>query len=353
MTERDAANSMADQIIGRVQIASAAASREFRRALVRRIERIYRRWGPGAQFVAEATEAIHEIVAAYASVNAGMLADLKIAGYVHGAAEVNGKLRGDLRRLFEESAEKLPPITPRGPLGIYPPGDDGPTIRLPKLEEAARDLKVRRIVTPQEFYDVASRARRSAQFTVSGFEQPTINRIRDALTETMREGPSLTGFIERMDEAAITSPLGPGHMENVYRTNTIAAFAAGEDKILSNPVIGDTFPYSKRLPIRDPRLTELCEILARSGIDGSAIMRRDDPIYRMFRRPSHFSCRCSEAFLSAKEAARQGISEAQEYIETGVWPSVRAWVSFPNLTPEARATWESWTRYRGAQENAA
>lgn len=350
-TERDAANALADQIIGRAQIASASASLQFRRALIRRLTRL--RGLPAERFVAEATEAIQRIVAAHAEVNAGILTDLKIAGYVHGANQINGKLRGELLDLFTEAAGDLPPAPPRGPLGVYPPGDDGPTIRLPKLDEAASNLIKRHIVTPEEFYDYSRRARQQAEFTVSGFEPPTVEKIRNALVETIHEGPSLAGFQEKLDEAAITSPLGPGHLENVFRTNTIAAFAQGEDKLLDNPVIGNTFPYSKRLPIRDGRLTELCAIIASSGISGSAIYRRDDIVYRTFRRPSHFMCRCGEAFLSVQEAARQGITEAAEYVETGVWPMTPAHVPWPTLTPEAQATWNSWQRHGGAQGVAA
>jgi len=340
-SERDAAASITDKIIGAVTIKSAAASREFRKHLVEQLTALYRKGLPEDEFYRRAFTIIVRSIRENAKVQAGLLTDAQVAAWIHGADQIASRLPFAAVEAIAGTS-RFPPV--RGPSTPYEPGEPGPLIRLPKLIEASRDLRERQLLMPEDFYDISNAYRRSSLFTVSRFEYDAIQRTQGILSEVVAEGPSLTSFRQRMNEAEISSPLGPGHMENVYRTNIQTALSNGQDRLLAHPVVSGVFPYYKRMPIRDARLTELCAILARSGINGTAIYRHDDPIGQLFKIPSHFQCRCHRSVLSVNAAAEQGIEEAIEYLDTGRWPQTPAWVPFPQLTAEAQKTWDAWTR---------
>lgn len=89
------------------------------------------------------------------------------------------------------------------------------------------------------------------------------------------------------------------------------------------------FPYAETIPIRDARLSELCATAAKSGINGTAVYRRDDPVWREYQPPRHPNCRCGRMILTVHMAASRGIKEAEEWLRTGEAPSSPAWVTRP------------------------
>ena len=100
-------------------------------------------------------------------------------------------------------------------------------------------------------------------------------------------------------------------------------------------------------PIRDSRLTDLCAVVSRSGIQGSNIFRADDPVFTEIGDvPRHWNCRCNVQPLAVAEAGRLGINEAQLWDETGVRPETPAFVEFPKLTGEAADLWNQWKTWK-------
>jgi hypothetical protein len=76
----------------------------------------------------------------------------------------------------------------------------------------------------------------------------------------------------------------------VFRTAIQSGYSRGMDKILQVDLVDSFFPYVETLPIHDDRLTDLCSIISRSGIGGSAIFRRDDKVWQKFKPPRHYNC---------------------------------------------------------------
>lgn len=198
------------------------------------------------------------------------------------------------------------------------PGDE--RIRFPKIEAAARTLLKRRVMDRQQF-DILSDRAKAESFTIAGdLSDRTIAKVRDTLAKTTYDGASLDKFSKEVSERIGKSAIGPGHLENVYRTNLQAAFRDGQASVMANPVVASVFPYIEYIPISDSRTRDTHSQLGKLGIDGTGIYRREDPFWSLFTPPWDFQCRCSTNNLTIEAAARKGVKEAQKWLETGQPP---------------------------------
>lgn len=209
-------------------------------------------------------------------------------------------------------------------------------IRLPLIENAAESLAARQVLDAESFRDLAAQARRTA-FTVAGIEeQSTLEKIRDALTETVEEGASLRGFSDRLESVVEDgSSLSPQHMETVYRTNVQSALAEGQKQILENPLVASAFPYVRYNAVHDSRARPDHLAMEKRGIQGTNIYRADDPVIDQFRPPWDFNCRCNLTAITLRQAARAGIREAQQWLETGLPPIDPDYVATPPFIASA------------------
>lgn len=258
-------------------------------------------------------------------------------------------LRGTMRELYLQAlspdqakyvAERL--AAPPGFGEYIPPGEppwdpptwelEEPPIRFPLIEEAVADLQKRRLVSRDEFDAMYVEARDEA-FTVAGIEDNVaMGKVLNALSTATSEGGDLRGFKKAVAESVGQGTfLSEGHAETVFRTNIQTAYSRGMDKILGHPLVTDAFPYEEVLPIRDDRLTDLCKTIAESGIQGTAIYRRDDPVYQKFKSPRHYNDRCGRRPVTIRDAAKAGIKEAIKWLETGEPPVSPAWVKHPDV----------------------
>ena len=247
----------------------------------------------------------------YADALARLLGDADLAAWVNGGAEV---------------AADLPEPLPGQP-GVY----QWPGMRawLPVVSGAVSSLRAKNVMTRSEF-DRLDGTLRAKAFTAAGIASTqALDNLREAVVESVENGHGFNEFQANVREAFDTSPLGVGTLDNLFRTNLAVAYAAGQEMIADHPLVRDEFPYAETLPIRDSRLTELCDVIARSGIGGSAVFRRDDPVWQKFKPPRHWRCRCGQRFLSVRDAAERGIAEAREYLKTGRWPATLAFVPPP------------------------
>ena len=96
-----------------------------------------------------------------------------------------------------------------------------------------------------------------------------------------------------------------------------------------HPLVANAFPYVETLPIRDDRLTKLCRIIAQSGLNGTGVFRADDPMWKKFKPPRYPGCRCGTVYLTFEMAAKRGVREAQEWLESGEAPTQPEWVPHP------------------------
>lgn len=331
---RDIASTIADEILGRFLIKSSSAYSVLHRELVARLAREYEFYGSSPEFWGAAMRIIADVVGAQSQVHKALLADMNVIAFLHGTQSV----------VFN-----LPPMIAPALVGTPPTatGTITKTIRFPKIEAARNDLIARKLMTAPEFYAIQDRASRNAAFAFSGLDREAAGVVRDVLAEGLQNSPSLGEFKSKLDELNVRSPLGPSHLETVYRVGMQSSLSAGQNRILANPVLTGVFPYRDTRPIRDSRLTSLCLIMAKSGIDRSNIYLAEDPVWvTMGATPRHFNCRCSSQPLTIREAARKGIQHAIEWLDSGENPSWSAFVPQPTLDADAQKTWDSWNRYR-------
>lgn len=199
--------------------------------------------------------------------------------------------------------------------------DDGDRVVFPMIREAAKNLIQRRVLTREEFDQVADDAK-ARSFTIAGdLTEAAIEQVRDTLADLTAKGPSLPEFTEAVQARLETSRIGSGHLENVYRTNIQAAYRDGREAFVQNPIVGAVFPYQEYIPIRDGRVRKEHLALGSLGLDGTGVYRRDDPFWDYWTPPCGYNCRCGVNLLTIEAAARKGVTEAQEWLETGRQPT--------------------------------
>ncbi len=204
----------------------------------------------------------------------------------------------------------------------------------PIIDEAARILSQKRLVTRPEF-DRLDDVTRSKAFTVASVtSEETLGKIRDTLTEQINQGVDYKEFRERiLAEVEPATFLSEGHMENVFRTNIQSALSDGQMEVLAHPFVKSGFPYADYNAIHDDRVRENHLALENLGIDSTNVYRQDDPVFQRFRPPWDYMDRCNWNPLSIRQAAEKGVKEAQEWLRTGVEPSPPAFVSSPPFEP--------------------
>lgn len=270
---RPLADQAAEAILGRARLPSRRLAEAAIRELAQRLHRLPPgRWGP----------AVREVLGRYAPAFGQQFSDLRLAALLEGMRRLaTSGPSGDGR------SSRTPSATPAtgGSAGAPPP--EAPLLLL--AEEAARDLRQRQLLAPQEYQALAAQAKKGA-FTVAGaHEEAILAKVRDALADLAEAGPSLEAFERRMaEEVAPGTFLSPAHLENVYRTNIQSAFSLGQDRLVQSPLVADLFPYVETLLIDDDRATPLCREVSRSGIGGGPIYRRDDPVWHAYNVPRHF-----------------------------------------------------------------
>ncbi len=267
---------------------------------------------------------IEDLIKQYEHFLGSTLTETIVASYLAGGQNV-----AEMIPPWAHRGYILPPPPPMGPLrqGSFLPPE--PIIEFPIIEQAARDLYGRRLMQRSVFDRLSQEARANA-FTVAGIaSEATLGRIRDTLAQNVAEGANLRGFRQAMAEVLEESPMSPDHLETVFRTNVQTGFSRGMTAVLDHPFVTDLFPYEEFVEIHDGRLCKLCRTIARSGLNGTSIYRRDDPVWRKFTPPCHWNCRCARIPTMVERAASRGVKEAQLWHETGNQPMMPTWVPHP------------------------
>jgi hypothetical protein len=316
-----------DLIIGRALITAETIADELRTRLLSLADH---QWLSEQELVARA----RMILAELEPILAENLANADLAAWIAGFDSVAQQLPAWAKHSFSPFI-RPPGDPPRfvGLLGSF--GEGEPTLRFPIIEKAADSLFRRQILTPEQFRAADATFRQQA-FTVTGESRTEVlEHIRDALAETVRDGASLEGFRAKLADGLDQSFIGPGHIEVVYRTNVQAAFSEGHDSLADNPIVAEVFPYMEILPIRDARVRSTHASLETLGIDGTNIYRRDDrAFWNLFRPPIEWNCRCAVNLLRIEQAARRGVREAQEWLDTGRKPPLESRLPFIPWRPD-------------------
>lgn len=318
----DAKNRIADALIGRGLLHAEVVASELRAKLVDAIID-----NP------HDTQRLRSILAEYEPLLAETISTTEIAAWIAGYDFVAGKLPEQaLADLTDVSRWFGPPQKPPK-LWLPPSAAAEPIISFPKIEAAARSLWERQILTRPQFDKLTDDAKTRAFTVAYESSTATLEKIRNVLAENIAEGASLQGFHNRIRDEVEESAIGRGHLENVFRTNTMAAFTQGHDELADDPIVAEIFPYRSYDPIYDSRCRPEHEALGSLGIEGTNIYRAADDFWRVFAIPWDYQCRCGSTLMTIEAAARAGLKEAKRWEKTGIAPPLVSRLEFIPFRP--------------------
>ena len=216
-----------------------------------------------------------------------------------------------------------------------PPPGTPEALHWPVIEEAAKGIMAKNLLTRWQF-DRASDAARQKAFTVAGvMEMETLNKIRDVVAQQVATGPDVREGMKALDEAVGKGTfLSTSHMELVLRNGIQGAFSDGQLKVWSHPLVRTGLPYAAVSAIHDDRVRPEHLAMEKHGIGRTNVFRVTDPVFQMFRGPWSWACRCGFTLLSVRQAAERGIPSAVEWLRTGREPPAHTdYVPMPPFQP--------------------
>jgi SPP1 gp7 family putative phage head morphogenesis protein len=252
------------------------------------------------------------------------LTDTEMASWTGGMDSLAKQLPKWLLSDFMEGRfGQSPPERPR--FTLFDMFGDEPKLRFPLIEKAAEKLADRNIMTRSD-WDAAERSAQERAFFITGdITRDTIAKVRDELVNDLSDGTSLRTFRERVSDVLERSAIGPARIETIYRTNVQTAFRDGRETLSNHPIVRGLFPYQAYLATHDARTRHEHRALEELGLNGTNVYRTDDPFWDRFTPPIDYNCRCGKQPLTIEAAARKGVREAKEWLETGVAPYQPEW----------------------------
>ena len=183
----------------------------------------------------------------------------------------------------------------------------------------------------RDLFDGLTSQYRNDAFTVAGVsDQRLIQKIRDALGETLAKGGTREDFHKAVDELtsdAGVEKLAAFELDTVFQTNAGKAYSAGRLEQMKEPGMMDALPYWQYWTVGDLRVRP-----AHAVLDGFCA-RAIDPVWLKIYPPSGFNCRCSVIPILPEDApegsdeggmerlpllARLGVPEKGFYTLAGV-----------------------------------
>lgn len=190
------------------------------------------------------------------------------------------------------------------------------TAVFPSIDDAVDTLRDAELFAGRDFRATAAAAKRKAFAITSDLKTETVGDIRDILQANLARGPSAAEF-----ERDIKELLGEGtglsdaRLNMVFRNNMGATFGDAMDRGIDQPLVADAFPYRRYLATGDQRARAEHIALESRGLDGTDIYNASDPVWRLFRPPWDYGCRCSFSPVTVEQAAGDGVLEAQAWID--------------------------------------
>lgn len=198
------------------------------------------------------------------------------------AAAVQADLGG---QLFVRTVE-VPESMPGRALDARP---TPPFLAMP-FDEAVEAFMARGVMTPEQFR-LLSDAARTRAFTATSLATDALrDRAYQLLTQTLRDGGTVQDFASalRAEEVSLgITPSDPQYLENVFRTNTGAAYSAGRYRQITSPIVAAARPLVEYRNPLDTRTSGICRTLA------GMVFRQSDPGWGRFAPINHFQCRSS------------------------------------------------------------
>lgn len=184
-----------------------------------------------------------------------------------------------------------------------------------------------------EFDQLDADAKRVAFTAARVAGEAAVRKLRDRLAQAVEKGQTLAEFRRVAADALDASTLTNSQVETLYRTHVGRAMTAGKMKALASPLVRDQFPYLLYTAVHDSRVRVEHKMMERLGLDETAVYRIDDPVWDEFLPPWAWNCRCEVVPIDKETAAEYGVTEAVEWVRTGIPPAVPAWVEHPPFSP--------------------
>ncbi len=252
-----------------------------------------------------------------------VLAELQKAEPLLAASIRAGQLHAHLTAAREAvRAIGLPPVVPpkSPPPALAFPDDGAAPVRFPQIERAAAFVRSRLATTPAEFARLDADARRAAFTVARAATLDAVEKVQEAVADNVARGGTRKEFAAAVRDALGASAMSGPQIDAVYRTHTARAYSAGQQDVLDHPLVTDEYPYLLYSATHDGRVRAEHLAMEKLGLDGTAVYRRDDPIWLKFYPPWGWQCRCVVIPLSVEDAAARGVKEAIRWVQTGEPP---------------------------------
>lgn len=189
-------------------------------------------------------------------------------------------------------------------------------VHLPAIQKAVAVLEQAPVATGATYVETAQKVREGSFAITAKMTDKAVEDVKHELAKSISEGTSQAEFIDKVTERLTTegNPLSPPHIENVFRTNVMAAYSNAQYQAMQDTMVVDAFPYAGYTATHDARVRNQHKELEGLGLQGTNIFRADDPTFLLFRPPWSYNCRCSWYPVTAEQAAKKGVEEAKEWV---------------------------------------
>lgn len=166
-------------------------------------------------------------------------------------------------------------------------------------KEALDRFRRRVPMTKRQYSQLLDMAKGRA-FTVAGIiEKDMLRVLQELLYKAIREGAPLEDFAHALKKANIKytgsvygteqkkgQPISPIHTETIVRTNFASVYSDGRWDMFNDPAVVSFVPAYQYSAILDQRTRETHRKMDKK------VYARDDPIWKRWRPPAGFNCRC-------------------------------------------------------------
>ena len=171
-----------------------------------------------------------------------------------------------------------------------------------------------RNLTPvtRDLFDGLTKQYRNDAITIAGVnDQRIIQKVRDALAETILEGGTAEDFraiVNHITDEAGAARLASFEIDTVFNTNAQKAYSQGRHEQMTDDSVMEALPFWQFWTVGDDRVRPEHRVL------DEFVARAIDPVWLRIYPPCGFNCRCSvvsiteeEALAADKDAAQGGI----------------------------------------------
>jgi SPP1 gp7 family putative phage head morphogenesis protein len=193
---------------------------------------------------------------------------------------------------------------PRAKSKAAPAKPRKPSANPARFEEAVGFFRTKVPIRKKDWEKLSDDARRRA-FTAAGVANlDVMAQVQRELLKAIAKGKSLEQFkreVKAKLESQWGGPIG-GRIENIFRTNAQAAYAAGRRRQLARPEVLKHRPFWKFSAVLDPRTSDICRPL------NGTVLPAGHAFWSSHTPPLHFQCRSAILSLSKTEAKQAGVS---------------------------------------------